>query len=329
MPANYLAVVRYNVIDRCLRDRSRKWQWNDLAEMVAFELKEHHNMDKTPSKRTVMGDIYAMRSGALGYYAPIIHSKDTGYEYANRRFSIHQVNLPASLISDLEESFSLLRQLTRNEKLNKLSSSLTRISHYLHLDIDPIHQPVIHFEHSLNEPGQRWLDIVYDYTRRKAAMTIHYAPFSGHQHIHCISPAFIKEYNNRWYIFGYHYDMDKIVNLALDRIIEVHPSLKAWFLPPGFNHDTYFKNLFGVTVPEGKLPVKFKFETNHLLSQYMDTKPIHPSQIKISATQASAIYEIEVYDNYEIRSKLLSFGSALKMIYPTECSLSGPDQMIS
>lgn len=314
MPANYLATIRYHVIDQCLRDRTRIWQWDDLAHVISVHLKEYHGMDKIPSKRTIMGDIAAMRSGVLGYYAPIVHNKTEGYRYAVPHFTIHQTIIPGSLMADVRESIHLIMQLTKNEKLSALSASLIRLKEYLHISNDKDGSPAIYFEHSLNEPGQKWLDTVYHYVRRKLTCRVGYLPFDGQQVSHVLAPAFIKEYNNRWYIFGYDFEMEKIINLALDRILTIEPSVRPYFLPADFDHDSWFEHLYGVTKPDDSIPVEIIFKTGKTLSNYMDTKPVHSSQEKLSFDKDTSVYRIRVYDNYEIRSKLRSFGRDLEVV---------------
>lgn len=314
MPSNLLANIRYNIIDQCIRDTSRTWHAKEIEDAVADGLLEH-GITKAPSKRTVMGDIAVMKSGILGYSAPIIHTKERGYHYVNPKFSIHHIHLPSQLIEDLKQGIALVQQLTQNEKLHRLSASVTRMKEYLQMDQNDHHKPIIYFEHSLNEPGQKWLDTVYEFIISKTSLRVKYAPFEGTEVDHVLAPAIIKEYNNRWYVFGYHFEMKKIVNLALDRITSIQPSIRPYEIPMGFDHDKYFRHLFGVTIPDDAIPIKIRFSTTGLLSKYMITKPIHNTQIYIECDM-SHVFEIEVYDNYEIRSKLRSFGSDLVILSP-------------
>lgn len=318
MPANYLATIRYNIIDKCLRDKYRIWHWNDLAQAISIELQEYHGMGKIPSKRTIMADISAMRSGALGYHAPIVHTKIDGYRYTNPKFTIHQVHIPASLLSELEDTFGVIKEITTKNKLVKLNNAIVKISEYLQISQNEKRNHIIYFEHSLNEPGQVWLDTMYHYIKQKTTVNIYYAPFDAEDIYHIISPVFIKEYNQRWYVFGYHHRMNKIVNLALDRVIDIKPSLQPYFLPESFHHDDYFLNLYGVTIHDGTTPETILFETTPLLSKYMDTKPIHSSQTKISETNEKTTYSLYVYLNYEIKSKLRSFGPDLTVTKPVD-----------
>lgn len=318
MPTNYKAMIRYSIIDECLRDRSRIWNWEDLAHMIAQRLKEHGKEYRLPSKRTIMGDIAAMRSGILGYEAPIIYSRSEGYSYSNSGFSIFNLSVPSQLLSDMAESVELMLQLTRNQKLVKISQSLEKICDYLNINIEARGRQVIFFEPSLNEAGQSWLDTVYQYTLARQVMGVSYRAFKGETSYHMLSPSFIKEYNNRWYVFGWDHEMKQIINLALDRINSVQNSLREYWIPEDFDHDKWFKHLYGVTTPQGAQPVEIIFRTSLELSPYMDTKPIHHNQQKLSTDENGSVYKLLLYDNYEIRSKLRSFGKELEVISPEE-----------
>ncbi|MBK9152067.1 MAG: hypothetical protein IPM26_14235 [Saprospiraceae bacterium] len=56
MPANKKATIRYYVIDKCLRDKSRIWHWEDLQAAIATHLRDFQGEDLLPSKRTILGD---------------------------------------------------------------------------------------------------------------------------------------------------------------------------------------------------------------------------------------------------------------------------------
>ena len=311
------ANIRYQVIDRRLRDPDAINHWSDLADACGQASHEWLGEYLVPSKRTIGYDIQRMRSGALGYHAPIEYDHQMGYYYTNRQFSIFNVPLSSALLDEVKESIMMLQQLTQNTNLLSLRQSLSVLEEKLNLRIDHLRKPLIYLENSLNDAGQKWLDEVYRYTKNKLTMSIQYIPFDQAAVYHILSPAFIKEFNNRWYIFGYEHQLKIIVNLGLDRIFSIKPSLQPFYLPESFNHDDWFENLYGVTKPsDGSPPVMIIFETSKSLAFYMDTKPIHPSQQKLHESSQGTKYGICVYDNYEIRSKLRSFGDDLVIISP-------------
>lgn len=71
MPVNKNALIRYKTIDRCLRNKYRRWTLDDLVEACSDALYEMEGITRGVSVRTVQADIQVMRSDKLGYEAPI------------------------------------------------------------------------------------------------------------------------------------------------------------------------------------------------------------------------------------------------------------------
>lgn len=314
------AFMRYQIIDRRLRTHDTN-HWYHLVDACIMEFYEKSGEKTTISKRTIGYDIQRMRSGDLGYYAPIEFSKEKGYYYSNTDFSIYKPLFSKDIRQKLADTLIILKHLTLREGLADLHSNLCIIEDKLHIQSNKSAKPLIYLEHSLNEAGQKWLDVFYNHIRHRECLQVRYQPFGMDECVKFFSPAFIKEYNNRWYVFGYDHTSNGIINLALDRVKNTLKSLRSYYIPEGFSHDDHFKNLYGVTTPEGQSPVEFCFVTTLALSHYMDTKPIHDSQVKVSSDANSATYTLLVYDNYEIRSKLRSFGEDLVII--DNCSDAG------
>ena len=81
MPVNKNALIRYKTIDRCLRNKYRKWTLDDLVDACSDALYDMEGITKGVSTRTVQGDIQIMRSDKLGYYAPIEVYDNKYYRY--------------------------------------------------------------------------------------------------------------------------------------------------------------------------------------------------------------------------------------------------------
>lgn len=103
MPANKNALIRYKTIDRCLRNRFRRWTIDDLTEACSAALREMEGITKGVSVRTVQGDLQMMRSDKLGYNAPIEVFDRIYYQYADPNYSINGMPLT-------EDDCRLLRQ---------------------------------------------------------------------------------------------------------------------------------------------------------------------------------------------------------------------------
>lgn len=101
MPANKNALIRYKTIDRCLRNRYRRWTLDDLVEACSDALYDMEGITKGVSMRTIQADIQIMRSDKLGYYAPIEVYDNKYYRYSDPDYSIS--NMPIT-----EEDYDLV-----------------------------------------------------------------------------------------------------------------------------------------------------------------------------------------------------------------------------
>lgn len=93
MPANKNALIRYKTIDRCLRNRYRRWTIDDLIDACSDALYEMEGIQKGVSLRTVQGDLQIMRSDKLGYNAPIEVYDRIYYRYSDPEYSITDMPL--------------------------------------------------------------------------------------------------------------------------------------------------------------------------------------------------------------------------------------------
>jgi predicted DNA-binding transcriptional regulator YafY len=318
MSTNLHAALRYNIIDQCLRDRYKVNTWQRLAQECYNYLTVHHFVTSLPSRRTIMGDIHIMRNGLLGYEAPIGYSKEWGYHYTDPKFSIHKSSVPVSVLEDIYQLISSYKMITGYNNVLTVHRALDILEDKLNQHINKNIKPILYFEHSLNEKGQAWIEYIYQKIKERQSIAVDYLPFDQTNIVHFISPIFLKEYNNRWYVFGYSFDYDKIINLALDRIINCKSSVRNYLIPKGFDHDIYFKHIYGVTKPDNEKPMLMIFMVTPQLKNYLITKPLHPTQRVIEETEDKSIFSIEVFDNYEIRSKIMSFGEDLIIISPVE-----------
>lgn len=135
MPANKNALIRYRTIDRCLRNRYRRWTLDDLVEACSDALYDMEGIAKGVSVRTVQGDLQIMRSDKLGYYAPIevydnkyYRYSDPDYSIVNTPISTEDYNLIANAIKTIEE-YRDKRDIERLEEMlvkvkDKLNSLL-------------------------------------------------------------------------------------------------------------------------------------------------------------------------------------------------------------
>ena len=126
-----------------------------------------------------------------------------------------------------------------------------------------------------------------------------------------LSPYHIKQYNNRWFLLAGN-ENGCIVNVALDRIVAIEPSI-AKYQPTDIDFEEYFDDVIGVTIPDVPAEhVLLKFSPSRF--PYVHSKPLHHSQ-KVKDKE-SGIIEITVKPNRELMALLLEFGDDVEVLQP-------------
>ena len=117
---------------------------------------------------------------------------------------------------------------------------------------------------------------------------------------------------------AYDAEADRITNFALDRIQEFKSDTSVVYIPNehvDFEH--YFDDVFGVTIPPAdveKIRAVLQFSKKQF--PYIVSKPLHHSQEIVD--EEGCIVAIEVRPTYEFTQLILSFGSDVKVLEPTD-----------
>lgn len=127
MPANKNALIRYKTIDKCLRNRYRRWTIEDLVDACFDALYDMEGIAKGVSMRTVQGDIQIMRSDKLGYNAPIEVYDNKFYRYADPEYSINENPLNAEDYALVEKAVCLIGEMPEDNTVKELKTVLSKL----------------------------------------------------------------------------------------------------------------------------------------------------------------------------------------------------------
>jgi len=316
MPQNFNALFRHRILDACLSNPDSSNTWINLQDKIEKESLSAGIKSIRPSRRTILKDIAEMRSGVLGYSAPIAYNKPRGYHYTNPQFSIHNIPLSPTQIRNIKELIISLKSILNIKALQTVYQDVLVLGERLNILDDEIIEPIIHFDKQDDYIGAVWMDELYQHIKRKQALSLTYQAFLEEEKRLYLSPLLLKAYNKRWYLIAFHHESLKIMNLPLDRIMTISESLQPYQAPDNFDYDMYIRDVYGVTKNIDQKPIDIQFTANPLLSEYLRTKPIHRSQkIRINKSGKSLIY-LRLIPNFEIKHLLRGYGSELVIINP-------------
>lgn len=315
MPTNKHASFRYRVLNQCFTNRGRRrWTIEDLVREVSQYLQEEFGAGLTVSQRTIQGDINIMRSARpRGFNAPIVCRQGL-YAYSDPGFSIEKIPLGKEELDILHEAVALLRQLPGMPQLHALEMLLQRIG--TNGGLDSLSSAFIQFETNPAVKGLEWLGLLYKAIAEQQVLKVHYHPFAEEALDIILHPYLLKEWRNRWYIFG-RTEQDRLWNLGLDRIRNVYFEKGiAYKFNDLFDPETWFNDIVGVTKPDDAQVETVEFETSYLPFRYLETRPIHPSQRLLRQENDRFIFSLRVFLNYELVNELLRLGADLKVLGP-------------
>lgn len=134
MPVNKNALIRYKTIDRCLRNKYRRWTLHDLVEACSEALYEMEGIARGVSVRTVQADLQVMRSDKLGYEAPIEVYEGKYYRYSDDDYSISNSPLDAEMCDLISEAIVKLGEYDApSDADSELAAVLSRVRRRLQL----------------------------------------------------------------------------------------------------------------------------------------------------------------------------------------------------
>lgn len=327
MAVNKNALIRYKTIDKCLRNRFRKWTLNDLIEACSNALYDYEGKDTDVSKRTVQLDLQNMRGDKLGYNAPIIVVERKYYTYAEPDYSIMNLPISDQDLSKLSEAVNFLSQFKGFSHFNDLNSTVQKLQDQIYAQ-KTNQTPIIDFDKNDNLKGLTFLDILYQSIINKKTISLTYKSFKARQEdTFVFYPFMLKEYNNRWFVIGKRINRMGIMNLALDRIIQVNESDSPYIIDTEFNAETYFKHALGVSVIPNHLGDVIELYITKKHAPYVETKPFHWSQKTIARDYYGIVISLQLQQNYELEKKILGLGDGVRVIKPERLKRSIQDRL--
>ena len=313
-------LIRYKILDKCFRNSFKTFYFETLLETVnntLYEITEEKEGIKT---RQLRDDIAFMRSSEgwsieLGEF---YDGKKKIYRYENINFSINNTPLNDIEMDQFQSAIQVLSQFEGMPQFEGIQSIIAKLK--TDFKISTNNKPFIGFDSTQDLKGIEHFSMLYNAVQNKTPLEITYKDFKTEQpYIFTFHPYYLKEYNNRWFLFGLHLESWKSDwNVAIDRIISVSP-LNIPFIENEFiDWEEYFSDMIGVSKPENAKLENIVLHFNQLTGKYMENKSIHETQKHKWIDENTLEVKIKVIINYELERLILSYGESVTVIDPKQ-----------
>lgn len=310
-------LIRYKILDKCFRNTGKRYFIEDLVKECENVLLEMDSDSSGISIRQIREDIAFMKSSE-GWSIEIADNrvgKKMYYRYVDPNFSINNMPLNEIEINQLLEAVGILTQFKGMPQFGWLNAIVPKLQQ----GISEKKETIIEFDNNEYLKGIDYLGQIYNAIYYKKVLLIEYQPFESESSINfTIHPHYLKQYNNRWFLFGFNQENEKADwNLAIDRIKKI-TEVNIKYKPNKIDWSDYFEDIIGVTKPVEKLPEKIILHFYGKTGKYMETKPIHGSQKSNWITNDTLELKLNLIINYELERLILSYADTVKVIHPIE-----------
>lgn len=299
------------IIDRCLKNR-RGYSTQEIMDKVNDAL-ESRGEKTINALNTIRNDILSIENRWHIVVEQIRSGREIKYRYENPNFSIYNSPLTEDDIMQLSESISILRRfkcLPGFEWLDELNVRLQS-------SINAKSKPVIGFDDNEKLKGIEHFSDLFNAINEQITIKVGYKPHKGNFKEEIVHPYYLKQYNQRWFLFGLNHQRDEISIYALDRIQYILESNINYKQNESIDFEQYFKDIIGVSNYKEQEPIIIQLLVVEDQLPYTLSKPIHSTQKVIQKNEdGSAVLSIKVVPNFELMQLLLSFGERITVLSP-------------
>ena len=302
--------IRHRIIDLCLTDRSG-YSVNDILTALKAE-------GITSTAQQVIADIQFLINKMGAPVEKLFGTKPILYRYDDMNYSIFNRIMTKKEKKQLLDVIEMLSKYRHHPNYIWVEEVIERINSNLHLQ-EQYARPIVSFGQNKLLRGIAYFSPLFNAIKNKTVLQIKYRPFSpDNEFIYTIHPYFLKQYNERWFLFGLNEKENILYNLALDRIEGIETTNND-YQDTGIDFENeYFGNVIGVTFPQDEEAIDIWLNVSKKRWGYLRTKPLHASQKLIeNATNSEYItVKIHVIPNNELYSNLLFYGDDVVVIKP-------------
>ena len=239
------------------------------------------------------------------------------YRYSDKNFSINKQPLSLTEAEQLKDTIMMLNRFKGLPQFDWMEEVLARFEDTFKLKANV--GSVVSFEQNPYLRGIEHFTSLFNAIINKQVLKIEYKASFGESQQYEIHPYFLKQYNNRWFLFGISQleGQNKLMNMAIDRIVGFEPMHQVEYIEnKDIDFVEYFDDVIGVTVPNDKTIEKIRLKIDKARYSYIESKPIHPTQTVKEKNEEYAVIELKLILNYEFETLLLGFADSVEILEP-------------
>ncbi len=310
MPKNKQPFERYQRIHDLLNRRS-----SAMAVVKSSELTEELGI----SLRQLRKDMnWLKEKDAPLEYVPTQY----GWRYApGHEFTLlDQLPLTSEDVLLLTVAFETLAKTGQLRNMEEAKSAFGKIHRAVRKWVQPhARSKPIYFDPLPHYEGSRYLTFFLGAIEDQYRTEFQYLAHLAKQPKTVVfDPWFLRHYDRRWYVGGFSHEPENFVRtFPLERIVG-QPVHKGFFhdKPPLYDAETYWKDIYGITVePNGKIE-EVLLEFIPLQGKYFLSTPFFEPFEIVENTAEKLVIRLRLIPNIDLVRKIASLGADVRVLAP-------------
>ncbi len=270
------------------------------------------------SRRQLLKDLDQLKSldAPLEYVAA-----KRGYRYTDAFDFSDNIPLSADDVLHLRIAVELLAKVNHLEGFQRLPDVFEKIRRSVRRWVDrKATEKAIYFDPLPHYEGGVHLSFFLRAIEDCHRVTFQYQAFhaAGPKTV-VFDPYFLRHYDRRWYVGGFSHDPTEgfIRTFPLERIVGT-PEQVGYFhdKPKDYSPDVYWKHIYGITIPPGKLPEDVELSFTPQQARYFLTTPFFEPFEVLHESEKAVVVRLRVVPNIDLIRKLGSFGKDVEVQRP-------------
>ena len=255
--------------------------------------------------------------------APIEFTKNRGYFYSST-FKYKKPTLNEDEATKLYAAINILKELNFSTPLFDMDSLVLKLENTSVVEAQVLDSIVQFEQHAILKGWKEYFDKLFLAIKDKKVISVTYKRFHTKKvKTYNFHPYLLKEYRNRWYLFGKIDGKENITTLALDRIENIKDTDIAYKEDRQFDAASYFTNVIGITFEGIRVPQKISIRVIREQVPYFENQALHTSQEQVKDYKnGDKLFSLFVVINIELKLLLMQYAHTLKVIEPESLRIS-------
>lgn len=300
------------IIDRCLQSR-RGYSTVEIMKKCNDAL-ERRCEPLITATNTIRNDILSIENRWNVLVEAVKIGRNVRYRYQDPNFSIFNFPLNENEIAQLNQAVSLLKRFEGMPGFRWVDELNAHLQSTINLEL----KHIVGFDGNKQLKGMEYFTPLFECISRKEVIEIQYQSYTEDvAKTYVVHPYYLKEYNQRWFLFALNNKYHDITTFPLDRIKGVVKKSELFIENDKIDFEHCFDDIIGVSSNKNDVPILIVLRVCAEQLPYMLTKPLHHTQeVRELLQDGNAVISIKVIPNFELIQQLLSFGERVTVLEP-------------